>query len=292
MNAKYCSGVLVIVGLAIATGMACGGSKDSSGPSAEATAKTTFATKVFPNMAPCNTCHTDGTSGAPRYFTATADGTYAAIEGTSGLIAAPSVSPLIQHGIHSGPALKADQKEAITAWLNEEVKARHLVEGPSQPTNLQDALKGFVACLDWKSFEAQQMGVVYKTRSGDGNANQTCESCHESGENSLLLSADHTKTFFGFKEPSLRNVQRLVVGTVDANNAFAGLQPARRLIDKGNEPSPIQRVAHPKYTLAQEMVSNVDRFVGETLYRQRQGLCDPKLVTAPPPPDAGTDAHP
>jgi hypothetical protein len=289
MSTRICLGVFVVFA-ALTQGVACG-SSSSSAPAAGSAAKTDFETKVFPIMAPCNTCHSDGTSGAPRYFTTTAEGTYTAIEGTSGLIAAPKVSPLMQHGIHTGPALTDDQKTAISAWLDEEVKARHLVEGPSQPTNLQDALKGFVACLDWKLFEQRQMGEIYKTVANTGAGNATCDSCHSTGENSLLLNPDHAKTFLGFKDPAMRDVQRLVVGTVDQNNAFAGLQPARRLIDKGNEPAGIQRAPHPKYGLSQEMVDNVDHFVGETLYRQRQGLCDPKIVTEPPPPDAGVDAR-
>jgi len=41
-----------------------------------------------------------------------------------GLISAPSVSPFVQKGVHSGPALTATQTDLVTQWLKLEIGDR------------------------------------------------------------------------------------------------------------------------------------------------------------------------
>lgn len=108
---------LVGVALAAAVGWACGSSSDDSG-GASSGAQQIFNDKVYPSLSStCQECHATGKSGAPVFFGNNADVTYQAISGFPGLIAPPSLSPIIQKGPHSGPALTDTQTTLVIEWL-------------------------------------------------------------------------------------------------------------------------------------------------------------------------------
>src|SRR5262245_41069366 len=82
-----------------------------------AAARQFFIDKVYPSMEPtCAKCHATGERGAPVFMASGGPATYTALEGATGLIADPSSSPLIQHGLHSGPALTSNQGDLMTQW--------------------------------------------------------------------------------------------------------------------------------------------------------------------------------
>ena len=124
--------------------------KPTVGGSAGVEAKKFFMGNVFPQLnANCaNGCHNAGLKGAPPFLTTTAEGSYTAIEGVSGYIAAYNQSPLANKGMHSGPALTDNQSKLMNDWLTLEVNARRLSFDPAKPPNLREGFKriGFGVC--------------------------------------------------------------------------------------------------------------------------------------------------
>ena len=105
-----------------------------------AAARQNFIDKVYPSIEPtCAKCHATGDHGAPVFLAGGGAASYTALEGATGLIADPSSSPLVQHGLHSGPALTSEQGDLVTAWLKMEVTARDLSGDTGKPPNLRAA---------------------------------------------------------------------------------------------------------------------------------------------------------
>src|SRR5262245_29667653 len=82
-----------------------GGGGDTTGADGAA-ARQFFIDKVYPSIEPtCSKCHSTGQDGAPIFLAGDGASSYTAVEGVTGLIADPNSSPIVQHGLHSGPAL-------------------------------------------------------------------------------------------------------------------------------------------------------------------------------------------
>jgi hypothetical protein len=298
-------GALAVFGTFAA--IACGASEDKGSSSGgggggsggdEGDARTFFIEKVHEPLATtCKECHGTGKNGAPVFFGATGDATYTALEGFPGLISAPNVSPIIQKGAHSGPALTDTENTLVTTWLKLEVTQRKLDADPNTPKNLRAAFKAFGACMDYGRWQDLKLYTIPATDT-DNNQGQ-CRSCHNFGQASLWLSggnaqseADNAITFLKFREFPF--VQRLVVGTVkegtpgdtDENNsqsgAFNDIGPSNRLIQKGNEAQQQQANSHPRFSLSSDLSANLTTFVLETISNMNQGNC------AGSSPDAGT----
>src|SRR5262249_18461093 len=154
----------ISLAIGIAGAVAC--SSDSSGggggggaaPGADgAAARDFFVTKVYPSIeSTCAKCHFSGDHGAPLFLPGDGPSSYTAIDGVTGLISAPNQSPIVQHGLHAGPALTSNQGDLVTQWLNMEVKARGLSGNAGKPANLRAAFAAFGKCMDWN--EWQQLG--------------------------------------------------------------------------------------------------------------------------------------
>ena len=273
----------LVLALAIGTGFiwAC---SSSSGSDANATAsggKGFFTSKVFPSLQPtCKGCHQGGERGAPVFIGATADTTYTAIDGFPGLIAVPSISPIIQKGPHSGPALTTDQQDVVTQWLKMEADERKLSSDPGQPQNLRAAFKAFGACMDYNAWIALKLDTLAKNTT-ENNQGQ-CMSCHNSGMASMWLSADPAVTFLKLRE--FPYVQRLVVGSVNDKGEFQGLAFSRRILDKGTEAQQPQSNSHPRYSFPSDLSTNLTKFVNDTISNLRDGRCQ-NVST----PDAGLE---
>ena len=149
---KPCRSTAALVGLLFSVAVvACSsdGDKNENGTS-PADAKTFFANKVHPQLAAtCKECHQTGKNGAPVFLGANGDASYTAMLGFPGMISAPSFSPIIQKGRHSGPALTQTENDLVTQWLKLEVVARNLGADPGTPKNLRAAFKAFGACMDY-----------------------------------------------------------------------------------------------------------------------------------------------
>lgn len=252
----------------------------SAGAIAEA--KQYFVGEVYPELVVAcgNGCHNKGQKGAPLYLADNADGSYNAIESITGYIAAPDASPLLQKGLHSGPAFKDLQSTKVKKWLTMEVNARKLTGSTGKPPNLREGFKQFGECMSykrWMELKLDQLADVPTVGAGG-----TCKSCHILGQSSLWLSPDSMETFTKFTQYPY--VQKLVVGRVSSSGAFDGLEGSRRLADKGTEARQPQANTHPQFTLSTEQATNITLFVTETLTNMTSGTCQGDK------PDAGPDA--
>ncbi|MBX3222140.1 MAG: hypothetical protein KF795_16605 [Labilithrix sp.] len=286
--------VLVALVLGTAAAMACGSSDDdenasSSGAAAGGSdAKKFFVEKVHASVSDsCRECHGTASRGAPVFLGPNAEASYTAIEGFPGLLAAPSFSPIVQKGVHSGPALTQTQSDLATQWLNLEVKARKLGADPGVPKNLRAAFKAFGDCMDFAKWTELKLHTIAAV-AAEGNRGQ-CRSCHATGEASLWLSggtdnpndeSQNAITFTKFRE--FPYIQRLVVGRVKDDGTFEDIEPARRLIDKGTEAQQLQANSHPRYSLPSDLVTALSSYVLETISNVKANRC-----TGISSPDAG-----
>jgi hypothetical protein len=271
-------GSIPALALALA-GWACG-SDDEETKAAGSDAKTFYVQKVHASLATtCQECHQSGARGAPVFLGSNAEASYVAIEGFPGLISAPSVSPIVQKGPHSGPALTGIQNGLVTDWLKLEVTSRKLGSDPGVPKNLRAAFDAFGKCMDYARWTELKLNTIPLTTTE--NQGQ-CVSCHNYGQASTWLSANAGETFL--KMRNFPYVQRLVVGRVNEEGAFDGIEASRRLRDKGTEAQQPQSNSHPRFSLASEIAGNLDTFVLETISNVAAGRC--QNVTLP---DAGPD---
>ena len=247
-------------------------------------AKQFFIANVYPQYQKscANGCHDKAQKGAPVYLADNGEGSYNAIEGISGYIAAPLQSPLAQKGLHSGPALTEQQYKLTEDWLTKEVNARKLSFDNSKPPNLREGFRRFGKCMSFKRWTELKLDTICKVPSQGDNNGGPCSSCHISGQSSLWLSPDGAETFAKFTQYPY--IQKLVVGRVSASGAFDGLEGSRRLMDKGTEARQPQANRHPPYTLPSELSDNITLFVNETLTNMQNANCEGDR------PDAGPDA--
>jgi hypothetical protein len=254
--------------------MSCASSKGTDnggngGSGANADARKFFIDNVYPSIAPaCGKCHVGGERGAPVWLANNADGSYNALDSATGLIAPPNVSPLVQHGLHSGPALTSDQSDLVTKWLTMEVAARGLTGDTGRPTNLRAAFKAFGACMDYG--EWKQLGLDQIAQTDTENQGK-CLSCHNRGQASLWLSDNAPETFLHFTK--FPYVQRLVIGSVNPSGAFDSIQNSRRMIDKGTEAQQSNANSHPRFALSPTLQTNITQFVTDTISNMNANRC-------------------
>jgi hypothetical protein len=272
-----------ILAVAIGASVGCGSNKGDGDAN-----KTYFTDKVYPAIEPtCASCHSTGKSGAPVWLADNADGSYTAVQAMTGLIAPPSLSPLIQHGAHVGPALTDVQVSLVSQWLTMEA-------GPDTgnnlaPTDLRDAFKRFGTCMDYGAWTSLGLDNIAQTGTSDA---AHCTSCHNEGLASVFLSDDPAATFMHFTEFPF--VERLVTGTVNDQGQFAGIVDARRLIDKGVDSAQLNANNHPTFNLGDgtgvepvTLQANLTNFVSHTLDLVNSGSACASSIK----PEAGADAE-
>ena len=272
-----------ILAVAIGASVGCGSSKGESDAN-----KAFFTDKVYPAVEPtCASCHSTGKSGAPVWLADNADGSYTAVQAMTGLIAPPTLSPLIQHGAHVGPALTDVQVSLVSQWLTMEV-------GPQTgnnlaPTDLRDAFKRFGTCMDYGDWTSLGLANVAQTGTSAG---AHCTSCHNEGLASVFLNDDPAATFMHLTQFPF--VERLVTGTVNDQGQFAGIVDARRFIDKGVDSAQLNANNHPTFNLGDgtgvepvTLQNNLTKFVSHTLDLVNAGSACGSSIK----PEAGVDAQ-
>jgi hypothetical protein len=263
---------------------ACGSSSSdgaaSGGGGSEA--KQFFVDKVYGTVnTTCKDCHQTGKSGAPVFLGASGAASYTAIEGFPGLISAPSISPIVQKGVHSGPALTQTQTDLVTQWLKLELAGRKLGSDPGAPKNLRAAFTAFGQCMDFARWTELKLDTLAAAPT-EGNQGQ-CMACHNYGQASMWLSGNKGETFLKMRE--FPYVQRLVVGRVTPDGAFDGIEPSRRILDKGTEAQQPQSNSHPRFALTAELAAALQTYVLETISNLNANRCQNVTI-----PDAGVDA--
>jgi hypothetical protein len=278
--------LLFAVVLGAGAAWACSSSSEDGGEAASdgSAGKKFFVEKVFTSVdTTCKECHQTGKSGAPVFLGTSGSASYTAIEGFPGLIAAPSVSPIVQKGVHSGPALTQTQQDLVTEWLKLEIADRKLGSDPGAPKNLRAAFAAFGQCMDYARWTQLKLDTIANVPT-ENNQGQ-CMACHNYGQASMWLSDAKDVTFL-----KLRNfpyVQRLVVGRVKEDGSFDGIEASRRMLDKGNEAQQPQSNSHPRFALPAELAGNLQQFVIETISNMAANRCQNVTI-----PDAGLDAEP
>lgn len=288
---KHVAAALSVVGAAALVHCSSQAETDTKSSTASSTggsnvqaARQFFLDNVYGQIQPtCASCHASGDKGAPIWMSNNGEGTYNAIDGISGYIAAPNASPLMQKGLHSGPALTQQQNDTMFQWLKREVEARKLSGDDGRPPNLREGFKRFGACMSYKRWVELKLNTIALTDT-ENNQGQ-CRSCHNGGQSSLWLSGIPEEEFMKFTQYPY--VQKLVVGKVNASGAFDGLQGSRRMIDKGSEAQQQQANSHPRFTLPAEVATNIVTYVSETLSNMNANRCE-----GGDKPDAGPDAAP
>lgn len=277
--------LLVAVVAGACAAWACGSSDSGDGAAGDGSeAKKFFVEKVATSVdTTCKECHQTGKSGAPVFLGTSGSASYTAIEGFPGLISAPSVSPFVQKGVHSGPALTSTQTDLVTQWLKLELNERKLGSDPGAPKNLRAAFAAFSQCMDFARWTELKLDTLALTAT-EGNRGQ-CIACHTNGEASMFLSANKDETFLKLRE--FPYVQRLAVGRVTPAGSFDGIEASRRILDKGNEAQQPQSNSHPRFALSTELAGNLQQFVLETISNMNANRC--QNVTSA---DAGPDAKP
>lgn len=119
------------------------------------------------------------------------------------------------------------------------------------PKNLRAAFKAFGNCMSFARWTELKLNQIALTTT-DGNQGQ-CRSCHNQGQASMWLDSTNintndtvdkqieqgrndekaAETFLKLRR--FPYVQRLVVGRVNDQGEFDGIEPSRRMMDKGNE---------------------------------------------------------
>jgi hypothetical protein len=266
--------------VAVATA-SCGSSEDEGND-----AKANFVSKVYPQIdGSCSSCHATGKQGAPIFMADNAEGSYNAIKATPGYVAPPTMSPLVQKGLHSGPKLTELQEKFVSDWLILEPEGGR--GDTSKPTNLRAAFKLFGQCMDYTEWTQLGLNKMAQSVSALG----ACTSCHSEGFASVWLSNDPAETFS--KMGQFPYVQRLVTGNVDDKGHFQRIVDAERLITKGKE-RPRNGNHHPAFDLGAgingvvpaEMQQNLRTFVSNTINKMYRINGCASVVK----PDAGPDA--
>ena len=263
---------------------ACGSSSSDSGgdgASAGSEGKTFFVDKVYSTVNDtCKECHQTGKAGAPVFLAASGEASYTAIEGFPGLISAPSVSPIVQKGVHSGPALTQTQSDLVTQWLKLEITDRKLGSDPGAPKNLRAAFAAFGKCMDYARWTELKLDTI-ASQNTENNQGQ-CMACHNYGQASMWLSGNKGETFLKLRD--FPYVQRLVVGRVTKEGEFDGIEPSRRMLDKGTEAQQAQSNSHPRYALTAELTAALQQYVLETISNLNANRCMNVIS-----PEAGAD---
>lgn len=269
---------------AIGSTVSCGGGDDKGND-----AKQFFVEKVYPQLQPtCAGCHATGKHGAPVFLADNPDGSYNAVTQTPGYVAPPSLSPIVQKGLHTGPALTDTQEKVVSEWLLKEPLGQR-GNGTEKPANLRVALKSFGDCMDYSEWTQLGLDKMGQTVSQAG----PCISCHNTGQASVFFNDDPGMTFKMLSQ--FPYVQRLVNGTVDESGHFSGLVDAQRLIVKGKE-VPRNANHHPTFDLGSgingvvpyDMQDNLTKFVSNTINKMnRINGCAGAVK-----PDAGPDGSP
>lgn len=274
------------------TGNSGTGASGNTGNTSGVSAKDFFLETVYPALATnqtegetpdCASCHATGNLGAPPWLADNAEDSYVAVDQPK-YIAIPDNSLLVQHGVHTGPALTLTQEDLVIEWLLLEVEERGLAGGTTVPGDppppvgktLNEALAEFAECMTLESWNLHGMDQMAGAQTGSGGP---CEGCHQTGQAGTWLSSSNEETFDRHKD--MPYIKRLVTGTINEQGQFETLIPANRYQDKGQAPcaSPSGEWCHPKYSLPPLITAAVEGFVDETIAKWTAGEC------TPPPPE-------
>lgn len=275
----------------LGAGPSSGPGGDTTGPvgstgagKGESAARMFYVSDVHPLLsASCTTCHATGASNAPMFMDTVAEKSYDKMDLYSGLIVAPENSQLLLHGQHTGPALKANEKDTVTHWLTMEATERGGGAGSSSSTGggatmtLEQWLAQVGKCMDindWKTNKLDQLPKAQTYSQGP------CGACHSVGEGGNYLDTLDPTTTFAMQQ-QMPYVKRWFTPKYDGGQV-SGLLPNPRNYQKGIDlgqtpcdPKVPGAICHPNYLLDPVLKTGIDNFINLTLTRMANKACAP-----------------
>jgi hypothetical protein len=243
-----------------------------------------FAKQVYPELQlTCAFCHAapNNPVSAPQWMGFDEAGSYDRIVAYEGLVVRPESSNLLLKGEHTGPALTASQRAAVTTWLELEAKARGLTEPEPEPVpspgvggTVDEVLEAFGACMRFEDFITAKLDLLaYQQTTGWG----PCLGCHHSGWGGAFVDDDAKLMFEQTrKKPFLLKY----VGWELEGGKVKDVVQSNRMRDKGVEPctytGPDEALCHPKYVLLPQVDEAIDAFFKASYDRWKaaNGACD------------------
>jgi mono/diheme cytochrome c family protein len=253
-------------------------------------AESYFVDTFYPTLqTPCAQCHATGQFGAPNFMAAGDPKQAYQIFKTyrNGSLSAPAaINLLLNKGWHEGFEMVAAQVQAAKSWLRIEHPGDDTQEGP----DLYDTLKNYANCMDIEEWTLQGIDQFFAIPTADNAC--TCETCHinQAITAGFHLSADVNKTFSLAK--IFPGVLKFVTPVPSVTGAFAGVQQANRIVEKGrefdsctcddgklfiNNPND-PNYCHPNYTLADVEEKGLNTFVDSTISLSVKQVCTPQTM--------------
>jgi hypothetical protein len=157
-----------------------------------ATARDTFNSEVEPLLSKCSGCHVGPETGTTNMFLGqsnTPDSHYNGLINDTAVNGAfnPNNASLLTKGAHEGPAWQGNEKNAISAWLEQEATERgSMTNNPTPPPppaptqqSARDAEMQWATCMgvSQTEYNSTKAYMVAEMQSNQGR----CYSCHEPG---------------------------------------------------------------------------------------------------------------
>lgn len=237
------------------------GSKDSA-------AHKNFVSAVYPSLnGSCGSCHTAGTAGAPKFWSADASTTYQLLDGRGMVIGVGSL--LVSHR-HTGAGAEpnADQQSKMASWLALEAQER---VGQKAPDDIMKKVGLCINAADWKTAENAIRTMRTRARNGEnantctGCSDELCLACHNPGYGFITGAANDTDStrlirerpfinrFFGTNgtEPVASNALRAKADAVATGAAYS----------------------HPNFRMSAQVEGAINDFVAKTIASYKAGTC-------------------
>lgn len=244
------------------------GSVPQAGPGgASSTARQSFIANVYPAMAACGSCHTAGTAGAPKFWSADASNTYQLLDSRGMIVGAGSVLVTHRHtGTGTDPS--ADAMGKINTWLGLEGKER---VGQKAPEDIMAKIGSCIQDADWKTAETAIRTMRTRARTGEdqntcsGCNNEYCMACHNPGYGFVTGTANDTQSTSLVK-------QRPFINKFFGTN---GTDPvgSNALKAKSDAVATGKPYSHPNYTMPANVQTAIDTFVNKTIAAYKAGTC-------------------
>jgi hypothetical protein len=243
-----------------------------------------FDATVFPDLAPCQACHSSGVDGAPKMMVAPADNAYSELDAL-GLIQTNSL--LLTKGSHDtgkAPALTTQQQTEITTWLGMEAQER---AGSAAPTNVLTQVANCVSLAEWNAIPWTQLVTQPRPTENPNKCtgcNQArCVSCHQGGEYGFFMAEGSALSPAGttfkttFEGPESSNYITKYFGL---NGTAPVASNAIMLKQQAVAAGPAY--SHPMFVMSSAMQTALNTFVNDGITNYTNNTC-----TGPGSGDAG-----
>lgn len=272
-------------------GGATGSSTGTGTPPPSGSAQDYFENNVYPELAAsCGSCHNKSTQGVgtPYFLDATPTASYDLLMTLPGYVIEPANSRLILKPEHYGgdaPALTVDQKDLVTAWLEQELTMNPDGGGGEvQLTPLQE-LQKFGSCMSYADMEIFNIAELANQTVIYQNNPVECDSCHDSNNGATGLAGTAITPVMDrmfLLTQQMPWIMKFATVTLNEDGTFKDIVRANRWVEKCVEEQLIGN-PHPPCvggTLDANIISDINGLYDATYARYAADECD--LAVGPP----------